>query len=171
VPVLRPFAWLSLFAVLGCAREGVRVSKLPDGTRELRCDLPLWKCLLHVDDQCKGRTYEVLYASDEQLVFGSQASAVEGRRSHAVLRCLKSGASLPDAPLPGPEPSVSSVAPAPPAAPPAAPVAVERACVPGVTQACVGAAACAGGQSCLADGSGFGACDCGPAAKPPGAAP
>lgn len=34
-------------------------------------------------------------------------------------------------------------------------------CVPGTTQACVGPAACSGGQSCLPDGSGFGSCDCG----------
>lgn len=35
------------------------------------------------------------------------------------------------------------------------------ACVPGETRACVGAAACNGGQSCLADGASWGACDCG----------
>ena len=34
-------------------------------------------------------------------------------------------------------------------------------CVPGSTQACVGPAACNGGQSCLPDGSGFAPCDCG----------
>jgi hypothetical protein len=36
-----------------------------------------------------------------------------------------------------------------------------EACVPGVTQTCAGPGACRGAQSCLADGSGFGACDCG----------
>ena len=35
------------------------------------------------------------------------------------------------------------------------------ACVPGASQACVGVGGCAGGQVCLADGSGFGACECG----------
>lgn len=34
-------------------------------------------------------------------------------------------------------------------------------CVPGVTQLCLGPAACRGAQACLADGKGFGACDCG----------
>jgi hypothetical protein len=38
-----------------------------------------------------------------------------------------------------------------------------RACVPGLTQACVGPAGCSGGQACLGDGSGYSACDCGPA--------
>jgi hypothetical protein len=34
-------------------------------------------------------------------------------------------------------------------------------CVPGTTQACVGVGACAGGQACTTDGSGYGACECG----------
>lgn len=33
-------------------------------------------------------------------------------------------------------------------------------CTPGASVACVGAAACAGGQTCKADGSGFGECAC-----------
>lgn len=38
-----------------------------------------------------------------------------------------------------------------------------RVCVPGQTMQCLGAAACTGAQACLADGSGYGSCDCGPA--------
>ena len=34
-------------------------------------------------------------------------------------------------------------------------------CAPGISQSCVGAGGCAGGQVCKQDGSGFGACDCG----------
>jgi hypothetical protein len=34
-------------------------------------------------------------------------------------------------------------------------------CRPGETQKCVGAGACAGGQACNSDGTGFGPCDCG----------
>ncbi len=34
-------------------------------------------------------------------------------------------------------------------------------CAPGVSVACVGAGACAGGQVCNATGSGYGVCDCG----------
>jgi len=34
-------------------------------------------------------------------------------------------------------------------------------CTPGTSVACVGAGGCAGGQVCLADGTGYGACDCG----------
>jgi hypothetical protein len=163
---VRTSTWLCFAALVACSRQGVQTTKLPDGTRELTCSLPLWKCLLHVDDFCKGVSYEVLYASDEQLVYGSQASAVEGRRSHAVLRCLKPGASLPDAP-----PPVADVAPATPEKPTPPPPAPPPSCVPGTTQACVGAAACSGGQACLRDGSGFGPCDCGPAAPPAGTGP
>ncbi len=36
-----------------------------------------------------------------------------------------------------------------------------KTCVPGESVACVGAGGCAGGQMCNAEGSGFGACDCG----------
>lgn len=36
-----------------------------------------------------------------------------------------------------------------------------RVCDPGATQTCVGVGGCAGGQACNADGTGFGACDCG----------
>jgi hypothetical protein len=41
----------------------------------------------------------------------------------------------------------------------------QRDCVPGATMHCFGPSACLGGQSCLADGSGFGPCDCGAAAN------
>lgn len=39
--------------------------------------------------------------------------------------------------------------------------ATDMVCTPGETQECVGPGACRGGQACRADGSGFGACDCG----------
>jgi hypothetical protein len=60
-----------------------------------------------------------------------------------------------------------AVAPALGAAATAAPAPVERVpapdqlCVPGVTQLCLGPAACRGAQACLADGRGWGSCDCG----------
>lgn len=59
---------------------------------------------------------------------------------------------------PGGEPQEDADAGAPEAAAPQP----ERFCAPGQTQECVGPGACAGGQSCLPDGSGFGPCDCGP---------
>jgi len=49
----------------------------------------------------------------------------------------------------------------------------EAVCVAGSTQLCVGAGACTGGQACLDDGSGWGACVCAPPpdAGPPDAGP
>jgi hypothetical protein len=48
---------------------------------------------------------------------------------------------------------------------PAAPTLPPRpaGCTPGSTQACVGPGGCKGGQACVADGSGYSPCDCGPA--------
>jgi hypothetical protein len=37
-----------------------------------------------------------------------------------------------------------------------------KGCTPGATQTCVGPGACAGGQVCRTDGTGYGPCDCGP---------
>lgn len=57
------------------------------------------------------------------------------------------------------EPVTASTSPrTPPLAPTLGPGQV---CVPGVTQLCLGPAACRGAQACLADGRAFGACDCG----------
>jgi hypothetical protein len=42
--------------------------------------------------------------------------------------------------------------------------APDQLCIPGVTQLCLGPAACRGAQGCLADGRGYGPCDCGAAA-------
>src|SRR5258708_16718185 len=36
-------------------------------------------------------------------------------------------------------------------------------CTPGASVACIGAGGCAGGHVCKADGSGYGACNCGAA--------
>jgi hypothetical protein len=77
---------------------------------------------------------------------------VECGRRHAQAREPVSGEQ--------PAPAVSS-----PPAPPRAP-GPGQVCVPGVTQLCLGPAACRGAQACLADGKGFGRCDCGDASSP-----
>ena len=46
-------------------------------------------------------------------------------------------------------------------APPAGVGGGATACTPGATQTCLGPGACTGAQVCLADGSGWGPCDCG----------
>jgi hypothetical protein len=167
-------ALLVLFGVGGCVRSGVEIQTLPDGSRELKCRSALQKCLDSVDAVCKGSSYEVLYARDEQTIYGVQQTYVEGRSSHARVHCIgphdppiyddqASAAASDTAPAPNAAPAPSGSATAASSAG-TAPSAPPPACVPGTTQACIGAAACAGGQACLPDGSGYGACDCGGAA-------
>jgi len=166
---------------------------MPDGSTVLTCHAPLGKCIDAIDKLCKGSSYEILYARDDQKIYGSDnESLIENRSSIAAVHCLGIHDKMrgPDAAAtfrlpPGVDPvrdralaraATSSAAPAPsassappePTAPnasaaPSAEVAPPRACVPGATQACVGAGACSGGQACLPDGSGFGPCDCGSA--------
>jgi hypothetical protein len=162
-----------LVAAAGCARPDLEIRALPDGTRELTCKHTLPQCLSHVEDVCKGNSYEVLYATDTQKVYGSPSSSeVESRTSQAVVHCLgPHQKSMAGAPLPAGvavpvldanAPAASATAPAP-----AAVVTSTRACIPGSTQACVGPGACSGGQACASDGSGFGPCDCGGAKSAP----
>jgi len=61
-----------------------------------------------------------------------------------------------------PAPASEVGAPAPSAKAPLA-LAPDQLCIPGVTQLCLGPAACRGAQACLADGRGYGPCDCGTA--------
>jgi len=148
-----------LFVTVACAKPDLEIKALPDGTRELACKTPLPQCLSHVDDVCKGASYEVLYATDTQKIYGSPSyNEVESRTSQAVVHCLG-----PHQKPKGEAPEVASAAPevAPPVVPTPGAVAAARACVPGATQRCIGVAGCTGGQACLRDGSGYGECDCG----------
>jgi hypothetical protein len=151
---------LGLASLLGCASAPPFASRrLADGSYELTCKLPLSQCLDRVDQVCDGTPYDVLSAHDHRrpidIPVGSYQREV--RSSDAIIRCERSK------PLFGGNAERNDQAQAPVAPPTPAP-AKPPVCVPGATQACVGAAACAGGQACLPDGAGFGPCSCGPAA-------
>jgi hypothetical protein len=132
--------------------------RLADGNYQLECRVSLAQCLGRVDDVCHGSPFEVLSARDNRravdIPIGNYQP--ESRTSDAVIRCTK------NKPLFGGGNDAPKNGPAPGAAQPIAAPIPARACVPGATQACIGSGACAGGQSCLADASGFGPCDCGP---------
>ncbi len=190
-------ASLVLFLGVGCAKSGVEIQRMPNDLNLIKCKTGLPKCLDTVDTVCKGSSYEILYARDEQRVFGVGESYVEGRTSRAQVHCIgphdlpryddqavpapaPNGEGTPPYALDGAgttpnaaaAPNGSATAPNAAAAPNGSATAPNaavplHACVPGATQSCVGPGACSGGQSCLPDGSGFGACDCGAAA--PGA--
>src|SRR5678809_1461078 len=82
------FATVLVFTA-GCAKPDVEIRSLPNGTRQLTCRHTLPQCLSHVDDVCKGASYEILYATDTQKVYGSPSSnEVESRTSQAVVHCL-----------------------------------------------------------------------------------
>ena len=177
----------SVFVLGGC-RSGVEIQRMPDGSSVLKCHAPLGKCIDAIDTLCKGNSYEILYARDDQRIYGSEnESLIENRTSIAAVHCLgphekmrgadaAAAYSLPSGVDPKSDAAASEVmasraapntaASNPGTAPSGANTpnganTAQRTCVPGVTQACVGPGACNGGQACLADGSGFAPCDCG----------
>ena len=154
--------------LFGCSRQAVERQRLADGTFMFKCESNLSACLSKVDEVCKGSPYVVHGGWDEPKVAGVDQYQVESHRSQVHVRCVTHDELEKNL---GPKPaSTSTVRAAPSAteapkavtAPSPAPIASARtSCVPGATQACVGPAACSGGQACLADGSGFAPCDCG----------
>jgi hypothetical protein len=152
--------------LLGCSRQAVQRQRLADGSYNFQCESELPACLSKVDEVCKGSAYFVHGGWDEPKTAGVDQYQVESHRSQVHFRCVNPGsleknlaspvASARPVPVETKKPALAVAPSAAPAAPAPLPV-----CVPGTTQACVGAAACSGGQACLADGSGFGPCDCG----------
>ena len=156
---------LGALALVGCATASLAVETRPDGTTRLRCRMTLPACLVEAERLCQGRHYIVLRALDEHDHRGSQLND-DVRTSEAIVRCGPPMAWPPGVePMALPAESGAAAAAPPPlaSAPPAGP---PRACIPGSPPAGVGPGGCKGGQSCLADGTGFGPCDCGAGAAP-----
>jgi hypothetical protein len=151
--------------LIACSRPPVVRERLPDGSYSFKCESELWVCLSHVEELCRGGPYAVEGGWEQPFNAGVDETRVETHRSQAFIRCLHRGEdprrryARPDEPQLVDRSSGTPV-PVTSAPKPTAP-APARTCVPGVTQACVGPAACAGGQACLPDGSGFTQCDCG----------
>ena len=130
-----------------------------DGSYRVECKHPLSRCLTAIEEIC-GEGYDVLRAQEARRLIGPREINEPIVNSEVVARCkgpnrLFGDAAKPGAPAAqGTSGPVGGAAPAPP----------RRSCTPGATQACVGPAACQGGQQCLADGMAFGPCDCGGAA-------
>jgi hypothetical protein len=123
--------------------------KQADGSYRLECTQPLARCLAAFDGTCP-KGYEILHAREDRKFYGPDAYNQPVVTSDATARCHQPG-------NPAAAPATSDSAGAVPKSTPSA-------CVPGATQACVGAGACRGGQQCLASGAAFGPCDCGTAA-------
>ena len=160
---------LALCAVLSSCGPPARAQQLPDGTLRLECAGAVSSCIRRAQSFCGDNPLEVLTVTTGVAAQGGDAKAKGSRitmvdftcahgRTIAVpvpwrARARRSHASPAASAAAPPRPSANA-----PSTPPAAPSAV---CTPGSTQQCVGAAACAGGQACLPDGSGWGPCDCG----------
>lgn len=153
-----------------CSRDAhsVRLQALSPADEIFRigCGRDIQACRDEASEVCAGR-YQVLEATGAP-VEPERVSSAPGPRStgpryqrpkwvgHMVVAC---GAAHP----------AGAAEVQPTALPKAATPRLDRLCVPGVTQECLGPAACRGAQACLSDGDGYGPCDCGganPAALP-----
>jgi hypothetical protein len=153
---------------LGCSR-GARAVRLPafspgDEIYRISCEDSIASCRAEADEVC-GASYEVLESAgapiEPERVTSAPGPASTGPRyqrkkwvGQMVVACGHRAASAAAANPPAP-PGVESAA--------ALATTPDRLCVPGATQECLGPGACRGAQACLADGDGYGPCDCGPA--------
>ncbi len=185
----RAAALVVALGALGCA--STQATRLGDNGWRIECDEKMTDCAARADTSCGDKGYTVVGGgTHSSMLGGSTGYQSKTRSSELIIRCgepsdaeLEQHDRLAAQPVqhasdaasreaenaalaPSPAPA-SAPAAAPPPAPAAAPSATQ--CVPGATQKCVGPGACDGGQSCNADGSGFGVCDCGgtPAATAP----
>jgi len=141
---------LSIAFAAACATTRAGRTKLPDGSYRLTCQKELATCLSDFSSVCSAHGYDVVSAKEERSRTGVEPVETEYVASEAVVRCRQAstlfGSSEPAKPV---------------ASSPPVPVAKAQACFPGTTQACLGAGACKGAQTCASDGTRFGACDCG----------
>jgi hypothetical protein len=148
-----------------CHSASVPTVRQPDGSWHLECGSSLDLCVQKANDLCKGGGYVVLGGMNKRTLLGAELgqSQVEVRQAELNIACADRRGDLPKV-VSSSTLSLPARAPAPDADAGDAKKAALTACIPGATQRCVGAGACAGGQACAADGSGFGPCDCGSAA-------
>lgn len=166
-----PQTWLAVFPwLVACSSGGTgRPVHLADGGYSLSCRGPLADCLRHAERLCRDQGYAVTEARDVREILGHEQgqSRVLIERSDATIYCgdakPREAIRLSRETAPPTTATTTPSAPTPSAAPP------PRACVPGVTQACVGPGGCTGGQACADDGTRFEPCNCGAAA--PGSSP
>lgn len=158
----------------GCAAGSHAFRLNPEQEPEqyrVTCQKRFHFCELEAREQCGGEYHELSRLSnrpEQTLARDSDVSSTgpaKGQANWEGELTVECGRSVPPLRLERSDSAASGLAVAPSAAPlsPQAPTATpgERACVPGVTQACLGPGACKGAQACLETGQGFGPCDCG----------
>jgi hypothetical protein len=145
---MRWFTLVSLLLVTACGASEIEQQQLKDGSLKITCQLSMDECLRRVQDQCRNQRYRILEGTSETRLRDAPPFERAYHTSRLHLTCNDDGANV-----------LLSIDSAKPPSPTAAPKAAV--CSTGQTRECVGVAACKGGQTCLPDGSGFGACDCG----------
>jgi hypothetical protein len=153
-----PRFWLlGVIGLVGCSGPEFKQQRLQDGSLQIQCDLAMDECVRRAQDLCNNQRFRILEGTSETRLMDAPPFERAYRTSRLHLKCTNDGA----------EPLLSFDRQAAASASASAqPLAPTPACTVGETRACVGPGACQGGQSCLADRSGFGACDCGPAVAP-----
>jgi hypothetical protein len=163
---------LSLGSACSRGVSAVQIQPNRPGARQYRVE-----CAKTVS-RCRDKAFEV--CGGEYEILQSSGRAVEPERITTAPGPVSTGPNFappawqgemivecgrrhpqPTQPVSGEQPAApaSTQQPAPPAPGPG------QVCVPGVTQLCLGPAACRGAQACAADGQGFGECDCGNASS------
>lgn len=156
------FTFAAPFVLLACGSVGT--TKLPHGGYRITCEKGMGDCVSRADKVCGKKGYTILGGQNATKVLGGSSSNYQASVFVGDLEvvCGPADVKAPDCKeKTDAERQVHSLGGASEPIP-----ASGRVCVPGSTQACVGAGACAGGQVCSSDGSGYGACDCGTSSAP-----
>ena len=143
-----------LWLLTACSPAQFQQERLNDGSIKVTCELAMDECVRRAQDLCPSQRYRIIAGTSETRLRDIPPFEHAYHTSRLHFSCTDDGG----------KPLISLDSP--PAASAEARPAVPRGCTAGETRMCVGSAACKGGQACLADGSGFGPCDCGPVAQP-----
>lgn len=154
---MRSVGLVGLALLTACGAPEVQSQRLKDGSWSFTCELPMDECVRRAQEKCELQRYRILEGSSETRLRDAPPFERAYHTSRLTFMCTN-GASEALVTLGSDDKSVAAKSSAAKAVP-----ATSNVCTKGETRACVGPAACKGGQACLTDGSGFGACDCGPA--------
>jgi hypothetical protein len=147
---MRWFCLSGLLLLVACGPSQFEQQKLKDGSWQFTCQVSMDECVRHAAEQCQNQRYRILEGTSETRLRDAPPFERAYHTSRLHLECTNDGADV----LLSTDKS-ESAANKPPGN-------VANVCAPGDTRACVGAAACKGGQACQPDGKAFGPCDCGP---------
>ncbi len=147
-------ALLTAASLAGCT--SIKPQALPDGSYRLLCSSTMSQCLRRAKMFCGDDEFNVAKKSDD-VVYGVEGHSTGAEGAEVHFRC---GQPREEAEWKLPK-RKSAAKPPPVSAAKKASAPAAKTCTPGITQRCFGPGACEGAQSCLPNGSGWGACDCG----------